>query len=100
MRFVLKAIFWFTIVLLFLPDDAIHKTEGTAATVDTAVTTSSVKASDVIAQVSKLCTQQPDVCDRAAEALSAIELDTEKGARLALELLLSAANDSNNRLEN
>lgn len=101
MRFVIKAIFWFAVVLLFLPEEAVHKSEDKAAVaVDTAVTTSSVKASDVIARVSRLCSEQPGVCERAADALSAIELDTEKGARLALEMLLSATNDQKDQPEN
>lgn len=95
MRFVIKAIFWFGVVLLFLPEEAIHETERKAAAqIDKAVTTSSVKTSDVIARVSRLCSEQPGVCERAASALSAIELDTEKGARLALEMLLRASDET------
>ncbi|MCR9139033.1 MAG: DUF5330 domain-containing protein [Alphaproteobacteria bacterium] len=101
MRFVIKAIFWFMVVLLFLPEDAIHKSDSkSAAPIDRSTTTSSVKTSDVIAQVSRLCTEQPGVCERAANALSTIELDTEKGARLALELLLRAADDESVPSEN
>lgn len=92
MRFVIKAVFWFTIVLLLLPEDAIHTSDDIpAVAVDSAMTTSSVKASDVMARISRLCSDQPGVCERAADALSTVELDTEKGARLALELLLRAA---------
>lgn len=94
MRFVIKAVFWFMIVLLFLPEDALHTSDDlSAASVDSNVTTSSVKASDVMSQITRLCSDKPGVCERAADALSAIELDTEKGARLALEMLLRAADN-------
>lgn len=98
MRFVIKAVFWFMIVLLFLPEEAIHTSNDTsAAAVDSAVTTSSVKASDVMSRIKRLCSDKPGICESAADALSAIELDTEKGARLALEMLLRAADDEDAR---
>lgn len=100
MRFVIKAVFWFMIVLLFLPEDAIHTSdEVPTAAVDGAMTTSSVKTSDVMARISRLCSDRPGVCERAADALSAIELDTEKGAHVALEMLLRAADNEDAQLK-
>ncbi len=94
MRFVLKAVFWFGLVLLFLPEDALHKTQTTEPdVVDNGAVTSSVTANDVVARVARLCSEKPAICERAADALSTIELDTEQGARLALDLLLRSASD-------
>jgi hypothetical protein len=91
MRFVIKAVFWFAVVLLFLPEDTKHRDEQSAAApVDAELTTSSVKTSDLVTQLYRLCTQNPEPCEKAGKSLSAIDLDTENGVRFALELLSNA----------
>ena len=94
MRFVIKAVFWFTLVLLFLPEDALHRSGDKSQTApDPQTITSSVDMRDALARISAICSQQPALCRRTADAISKIDIDTEKGARMALEILLAAAQD-------
>ncbi len=94
MRFVIKAVFWFGLVLLFLPEDALHRSgRNTPPAPDARTVTSTVDMRDALARISRICSERPDLCRRTADAISAIDIDTEKGARMALEILLAAASE-------
>ena len=90
MCFVIKAVFWFSLVLLFLPEDSLHRSKSGPAP-DTATVTSSVEMQDALTRIFRICSERPDLCRRTAETISVIDIDTEKGARMALEILLTAA---------
>jgi len=92
MRFVVKAVFWFTVVLLVLPK---HPEPGPEAPVATAPSTAmpSLSDGDLIATLSALCVEESDLCTRGAEALTTIDIDTEQGMRIALDLIRQARGD-------
>ena len=91
MRFLIKAVFWFTIVLLVLPEHPEPTQQATMAA-DTSPVEPSLNGSDLIATLSALCAEESDLCTRGAEALAAVDVDTEQGMRVALTLLRQARN--------
>ncbi len=95
MRFVFKAVFWFTLVLLLLPEEALHRAPGKNPTAtDVELLTSTVGHHDAVARITRICVDQPDLCRQTAKALSTIDIDTEAGARMALAMLLTAAKET------
>ncbi len=95
MRFVFKAVFWFTLVLLLLPEEALHRPSGNnQPATDVELLTSTVGHQDALARITRICADQPDLCRQTAKALSTIDIDTEAGARMALAMLLAAAKET------
>lgn len=95
MRFVFKAVFWFTLVLLLLPEEALHQRPGkNPKATDVELLTSTVGHQDALARITRICADQPDLCRQTAKALSTIDIDTEAGARMALAMLLAAARET------
>ena len=91
MRFLIKAIFWFTVVLLVLPEHPEQEQQATTAA-NNPPAAPPLKSSDLIATLSALCAEESDLCTRGAEALAAVDIDTEQGMRVALTLLHQARN--------
>ncbi len=89
MRFLIKAIFWFSLVVLLLPESVRHgsKPETSAA----AVAAPTISEKEALARISAICGEQPVLCRQTAEALSNLDIQSDEGARLALNIILQAA---------
>ncbi|TCM55692.1 hypothetical protein C8J36_10356 [Rhizobium sp. PP-F2F-G48] len=89
MWFLIKAAFWFSLVLVLLPifgtEDAAQTTPQTTAGVDIGDTVSA--ASQAIGYISAICSEKPDVCVKGAETFNALGHRAKDGARIAYQLL-------------
>ncbi len=88
MWFLIRAGFWFSLVLMFLPIFA--KPEGgprpsgePAVQVSDAISA----ASGVVQYVGAMCTEKPDVCLKGGETLTALGYQVGDGARVAYDML-------------
>lgn len=81
MRFVLKAVFWFTLVALLLPKDPANEIGQKTAEFAT-----TQRIAETNARLSAFCRDHPEPCRQAAQALAGV--DGEKAAQIALDLLL------------
>ncbi|KQS77448.1 hypothetical protein ASG25_03520 [Rhizobium sp. Leaf384] len=89
MWFLIKAAFWFSLVLVLLPifgtEDATQTQTRTTAGVDIGETVSA--ASEAIGYISAICLEKPDVCTKGAETFNALGHRAKDGARIAYQLL-------------
>lgn len=89
MWFLIKAAFWFSLVLVLLPIFGTEDTAQTQATagakVDIGQTVSA--ASEAIGYISAICLEKPDVCTKGAETFNALGHRAKDGARIAYQLL-------------
>lgn len=83
MFFLVRMVFWFSLVLLFLPID-IGTPEGspTASPLQTLLA-----AREAVGDLAGLCERKPDVCETGKAALQTIGVRAREGARIALEML-------------
>lgn len=89
MWFLIKAAFWFSLVLVLLPifgtEDAAQTQPTAGAGVDIGQTVSA--ASEAIGYISAICLEKPDVCTKGAETFNALGHRAKDGARIAYQLL-------------
>lgn len=87
MRFMFKAIFWFTLVVLFIPKDPEPDTVAE-------IPSNAIPGGAAQARLATFCREQPSVCHQTAAALTELDIQSDQGARLALQLLLQSAHPS------
>lgn len=86
MWFLIKAGFWFSLVLVLLPFlDPSSETSETGPKVEIGETFKI--AGEAIAYIRNICVEKPDVCERGAETFSALGHRASEGARIAYEFL-------------
>lgn len=88
MWFLIRAGFWFSLVLMFLPIFA--KPQGDprpAGEPQVQVSDALSAASGVMQYVGSMCTEKPDVCLKGGETLTALGYQARDGARVAYDLL-------------
>ncbi|AVA20820.1 MULTISPECIES: DUF5330 domain-containing protein [unclassified Rhizobium] len=88
MWFLIRAGFWFSLVLMFLPIFA--KPDGAPRSADepkVQVSDALSAASGVMQYVGAMCAEKPDVCQKGGETLTALGYQARDGARVAYDLL-------------
>lgn len=88
MWFLIRAGFWFSLVLMFLPIFA--KPEGAprpAGEPTVQVSDAISAASGVVQYVGAMCSEKPDVCLKGGETLTALGYQVGDGARVAYDML-------------
>ncbi|WP_349957775.1 DUF5330 domain-containing protein [Rhizobium sp. ZPR3] len=88
MWFLIRAGFWFSLVLMFLPIFA--KPEGgprPGGEPTVQVSDAISAASGVVQYVGAMCNEKPDVCAKGGETLTALGYQVGDGARVAYDLL-------------
>ncbi|ASW05925.1 MULTISPECIES: DUF5330 domain-containing protein [unclassified Rhizobium] len=88
MWFLIRAGFWFSLVLMFLPIFA--KPEGAprpAGEATLQVSDAISAASGVVQYVGAMCNEKPDVCAKGGETLTALGYQVGDGARVAYDML-------------
>ncbi|MDL2402371.1 DUF5330 domain-containing protein [Rhizobium mayense] len=88
MWFLIRAGFWFSLVLMFLPIFA--KPEGAPRSADepkVQVSDALSAATGVVQYVGAMCSEKPDVCLKGGETLTALSYQARDGARVAYDLL-------------
>ncbi len=88
MWFLIRAGFWFSLVLMFLPIFA--KPEGgprPGGEPSVQVSDAISAASGVVQYVGAMCTEKPDVCLKGGETLTALGYQVGDGARVAYDML-------------
>lgn len=87
MWFLLKATFWFSLVLVLLPflDPSSSTKLDQGPKVEISGTFSA--ANEAIHYVSAICVEKPDVCQKGAETFVALGHRAREGARIAYEFL-------------
>ena len=92
MRFIVKAIFWFGIVLLFLPESALHDQPPRSTAEDASPREEpSFATGDIIMGLARLCGNNPEICARTTETLSV--LSEENGPSQALQIWMDQGQD-------
>ncbi|TIX89774.1 DUF5330 domain-containing protein [Rhizobium sp. P44RR-XXIV] len=88
MWFLIRAGFWFSLVLMFLPIFA--KPDGAprpAGEPTMQVSDAISAASGVVQYVGAMCTEKPEVCVKGGETLTALGYQVGDGARVAYDML-------------
>ncbi|SIR16489.1 hypothetical protein SAMN05880582_10787 [Rhizobium sp. RU20A] len=86
MWFLVKAGFWFSLVLVLLPFlDPSPEQSGSGPKVEIGETFKI--AGEAIAYMRNICVEKPDVCEQGAETFSALGHRASEGARIAYEFL-------------
>ncbi|ACP24553.1 hypothetical protein NGR_c07600 [Sinorhizobium fredii NGR234] len=87
MWFLVKATFWFSLVLVLLPflDPSSNAKLENGPKVEIGDTFSA--ANEAFQYVSAICIQKPDVCEKGAETFVALGHRAREGARIAYEFL-------------
>ncbi|MDK4703285.1 DUF5330 domain-containing protein [Rhizobium sp. CNPSo 4062] len=88
MWFLIRAGFWFSLVLMFLPIFA--KPEGgprPGGEPTVQVSDAISAASGVVQYVGAMCNEKPDVCAKGGETLTALGYQVGDGARVAYDIL-------------
>ena len=83
MFFLLRAAFWFSLVLLMLPFNPKGQSgEGTVGAIETLFA-----VRDAVADMRGMCERKPDVCKTGGAALHTIGVRAREAARIGYELL-------------
>lgn len=83
MFFLLRAAFWFSLVLLMLPFNPKGQSgEGTVGPIETLFA-----VRDAVADMRGMCERKPDVCKTGGAALHTIGVRAREAARIGYELL-------------
>jgi hypothetical protein len=85
--FLLRAAFWLSVVILFLPGDPQSGTDAPRVTAIQAL----MAARATIADMSGFCDRNPDVCVTGSAALGAFTEKAENGARMIFRYFDGAA---------
>ena len=89
MRFIIKALFWFGVVVLFLPGNA---KDNSAPGVERP-TRSAVELRELAARIQQICLRNPELCRAGAAELLAGEDDEIASLLRSEAALLAAAGD-------
>jgi hypothetical protein len=84
MGFLIKSAFWLSLVLLFIPFDAVeggHRADTVSPVVALAA------AREAATDIGHICARKPEVCTVGQEALHTIGIRARAGAKLAYEML-------------
>lgn len=88
MWFLIRAGFWFSLVLMFLPIFAKPQGDPRPAGEATVQVSDAISAaSGVVQYVGAMCTEKPDVCVKGGETLTALGYQVGDGARVAYDML-------------
>ena len=87
MWFLLKASFWFGLVLVLLPIFDRDATGRLGSVPGVELSDAVSAAAGAYEYVSGLCTEKPDVCEKGSETFTALGHRAREGARIAYELL-------------
>ena len=87
MWFLVKAAFWFTVVLLLLPLAEPAKETASDPVARVNVGAGVEAAASALDDLTGLCARRPDVCRTGGETLSALGIRARDGARVAYQLL-------------
>jgi hypothetical protein len=82
MKFLLKAAFWLTIVVLLLPDDGKH-----ASAPQVGATEAVSAAGAAVADMRRFCTRQPEACTIGSQAAVALGHKAQAGAKMLYDFL-------------
>jgi hypothetical protein len=85
MRFLIKAAFWLTIVVLFLPADAGKQRDASRAQVGAIEAFGAAQAA--VEDASGFCSRQPDACETGTQAFQTFGEKAQHGAKLLYEFL-------------
>jgi hypothetical protein len=85
MRFLIKAAFWLTIVVLFLPADAARERVAPRAQVSPLEALGAAQAA--VEDASGFCARQPDACVVGSQAFQTFGEKAQHGAKLLYEFL-------------
>jgi len=85
MRFLIKAAFWLTIVVLFLPAGAGKDREASRAQVSPIEALGAAQAA--VEDASGFCSRQPDACQVGSQAFQTFGEKAQNGAKLLYEFL-------------
>jgi len=83
MGFIIKSIFWLSLVLLVIPFGTGGSSQGEAVSPVEAL----VAARGAIQDVAGMCARKPDVCETGKAALHTIGVRAREGAKFAYEAL-------------
>ena len=84
MGFLIKSAFWLSLVLLFIPFDAV---EGGPKADTVSPVTALTAAREAATDIGQICARKPEVCTVGQEALHTIGIRARAGAKLAYEML-------------
>lgn len=84
MGFIIKTIFWFSLVLLIIPVDTTG-TEGDYKTIG--AMEAFFAAREAIGDVTGMCERKPEICEVGRSALHTIGIRAREGARIAYTML-------------
>ncbi|MGV3553164.1 DUF5330 domain-containing protein [Rhizobium sp.] len=87
MWFLIKAGFWFSLVLVMLPIFDQDATDRLSKEKGVELTDALGAAAGVISYATDLCAQKPDVCIKGAETVSTLGVRAREGARVAYTYL-------------
>lgn len=84
-RFLLRAAFWLTIVVLFLPADPAAQRNGGRAQVGTTEALSVAQAA--LEDAARFCARRPEACETGAQAFQTFGQKAQYGAKMLYEFL-------------
>ncbi|MCZ4089919.1 DUF5330 domain-containing protein [Sinorhizobium psoraleae] len=87
MWFLVKAAFWFSLVLVLLPFLDPSSTEKLQHGPKVEIGDTFSAANEAFQYISAICVQKPDVCEKGAETFVALGHRAREGARIAYEFL-------------
>jgi len=83
MGFLIKSVFWLSLVLLIIPIGG-KNADGTAAI---SPIQAFFAAREAVGDIAGMCERKPDVCDAGRSALATIGTRAKEGARLAVHMI-------------
>lgn len=90
MGFLIRAAFWFSLVLLFLPFGVGENESDTVSPLQAVFA-----AKEAVSDVTGICERKPDVCAVGKSALHTVGIRARETARIAYELLDQQMGDAN-----
>ncbi|WP_454848677.1 DUF5330 domain-containing protein [Rhizobium binxianense] len=93
MWFLIKASFWFGLVLVLLPLFSSESTNRLASDPQVQLSDAFTAASGAYDYLTGMCSEKPEVCAKGAETFTALGYRAREGARIAYQLLDSQFKD-------
>lgn len=93
MWFLIKASFWFGLVLVLLPLLSSESTNRLASDPQVQLSDAFTAASGAYDYLTGMCSEKPEVCAKGAETFTALGYRAREGARIAYQLLDSQFKD-------
>lgn len=91
MRFLIKAAFWLTIVVLFLPADSAQERDASRAQVSPIEAFGAAQAA--VEDATGFCSRQPDACEVGSQAFQTFGEKAQHGAKLLYQFLSAHFSD-------